>query len=196
MGKPTHDELVNMIKQDVTAAQEVADIEAVQNERIYGYYRGKTMGNEIDGRSKIVSTDVFETVEWLIPALMDIFSPENGFPVLEPVGPEDEEPAEAMTQLIQYQFWRQNDGEELLRKAIKDSLLYRPGGIIKYSWAKVEGLKKTSWQGVPDAALPYMNDKNGYIITNTVQTALGYDVDGYRKFLEYDGPRFYTLPPW
>lgn len=196
MPKPTHDELVNLIKQDIHAAQEVSDIEAVQNERIYGYYRGKTMGNEIDGRSKIVSTDVFEAVEWLIPALMDIFSPEAGFPVFEPIGPEDVDPAEAMTQLVQYQFWRQNPGEELLRHAIKDCLIYRPGGILKYSWAKVEGMKKTSWGNVPEGALPYMNEENGYKVTAAINNGVGYDVEGYRKFLEYDGPRFYTLPPW
>lgn len=196
MPKPTHDELVALIRQDITAAQEVTDTEAVQNERIYQYYRGKTMGNEVDGRSKIVSTDVFETVEWLIPALMDIFSPESGFPVLEPVGPEDVDPAEAMTQLVQYQFWRQNDGEEIVRKAIKDCLLYRPGGIIKYSWHKVEGMKKTSWQGVPPEALPYMNEDNGYKITGAVDTGVGYDVEGYKKFIEYDGPRFWSLAPW
>jgi hypothetical protein len=196
MPKPTNDELVNLIRQDITAAQEVADAEAVQNERIYQYYRGKTMGNEVDGRSKIVSTDIFETVEWLIPALMDIFSPESGFPVMEPVGPEDVAPAEAMTQLIQYQFWRQNDGEECVRKAIKDCLMYRPGGIIKYGWAKVEGMKKTSWTGVPAEALPYMNEENGYKVTASVHTGAGYDVEGYRKFLEFDGPRLHVLPPW
>ena len=196
MAKPTQEELVALIRQDISAAQEVADTEAVQNERIYQYYRAKTMGNEIDGRSKIVSTDIFETVEWLIPALMDIFSPESGFPVLEPVGPEDVDPSEAMTQLIQYQFWRQNQGEEVLRKAIKDCLMYRPGGIIMYSWEKVEGMKKTSWSEVPPEALPYMNEENGYKVTSAVHTGAGFDVEGYRKFLEYDGPRLHTLPPW
>jgi hypothetical protein len=110
----TNDELVTLCKQDIHAAQQTADTEATQNERMYQYYRAKKMGNEVDGRSKIVSSDVFETVEWLLPAVMDIFSPENGFPVLEPVGPEDVAPAEAMTELIQYQFW-QGDGETILR---------------------------------------------------------------------------------
>jgi len=196
MPKPTHDDLVRMIRQDIEAAQSVTDTEATQNERIYQYYRGKTMGNEIDGRSKIVSTDVFETVEWLVPALMDIFSPESGFPILEPVGPEDVEPAESMTQLVQYQFWRQNGGEEIIRKAIKDCLMYRPGGIIKYAWHKSEGLKKTAWTDVPGEYLEHMNEENGYVVTSSTFNGIGYDVEGYRKFLEYDGPRFWNLPPW
>ena len=196
MTKLTNDELVTLIKQDIHAAQETADKEAVQNERIYQYYRAKTMGNEVDGKSKIVSSDVFETVEWLLPSIMDIFSPENGFPILEPVGPEDVAPAEAMTELIQYQFWRQNDGETVLRQAIKDCLLYRPGGIVKYSWEKVVGMVKKSWVGVPEYVIPHLTPENGYQIAQITPTDTGFDVSGYKKDLEYDGPRFDVLPPW
>jgi len=196
MAQLTNDEIVTLCKQDIDAAQNTADQESVQNERIYQYYRAKTMGNEVDGRSKIVSSDVFETVEWLLPSIMDIFSPENGFPVLEPVGPEDVGPADAMTELIQYQFWRQNDGETILRRAIKDCLIYRPGGIIKYSWEKVVGMIKKSWTGVPEYAIPHMTPENGYQISQMTPTDTGFDVSGYKQDLEYDGPRFDVLPPW
>ena len=196
MAQLTLEEIAQLCKQDIDAARQVAEIESTQNEKMYQYYRGKTMGNEVDGKSKIVSTDVFETVEWLLPAVMDIFSPENGFPVLEPVGPEDVDPAEAMTELIQYQFWRQNDGEVILRQAIKDCMLYRPGGIIKYSWEKVVGMMKKSWVGVPEYAIPHMTPENGYQISQMTPTDTGFDVTGYKKDLEYDGPRFDVLPPW
>ena len=196
MAKPTDEELVALLQQDIVAAQGVADQEALQNEKIYRYYRAKEMGNEVDGRSKIVSSDVFETVEWLLPALMDIFSQENGFPVFEPEGPHDVDAAEAMTHVVQYQWWRQNDGETLLRHAIKDCLMYRPGGIIKYSWEKTLGVEKKSWSGVPDNIMMGMTESNGFLVTGRTLTPTGWDVEGYRRNIEYDGPRFYVLPPW
>src|SRR4051794_22504422 len=42
-----------------------------------------------DGRSKAVSTDVADTVEGLMPALMDIFTSGDEVVRFEPVGPED-----------------------------------------------------------------------------------------------------------
>ena len=42
-----------------------------------------------DGRSKAVSTDVADTVEGLMPTLMDIFTSGDEVVRFEPVGPED-----------------------------------------------------------------------------------------------------------
>src|SRR6266699_3876046 len=43
-----------------------------------------------DGRSRAVSTDVAETIEGLMPSLMDIFAGSDEVVRFEPVGPEDE----------------------------------------------------------------------------------------------------------
>src|SRR4051812_29333075 len=47
-----------------------------------------------DGRSKTVSTDVADTIEGLLPQLMDIFAGSDEVVRFEPVGPEDEEAAQ------------------------------------------------------------------------------------------------------
>lgn len=196
----TKDEIISRLREDIDAAKRVRDTESQQNAQSYEYYRAKTMGNEVDGRSKFVSSDVFETVEWMTPGLMDIFSAENGIPEFEPVGPEDVDSAEAMTQLVRYQFWRLNDGESILRQAIKDCLMYRPGGIIKYCWQKVEKTERKSYENLmPDeaqflveqedvqsAAINEVRDKYGYVA--------GYNVDVERNLVEFDGPKFYLVP--
>ena len=38
------------------------------------YYRGEKFGNEIEGRSQVVSRDVAETVDSMMPSLMKVFS--------------------------------------------------------------------------------------------------------------------------
>ena len=38
------------------------------------YYLGNPMGNEVPGRSQVISRTVWDTVEWIKPQLADIFS--------------------------------------------------------------------------------------------------------------------------
>lgn len=194
MAKLTKDEIISRLREDIAASEQTRDVETIENARIYERYRAKKMGNEVDGRSKIVSSDVFETVEWMLPALMDIFSPENGVPEYEPVGPEDEPAATAMTELVRYQFWRQNDGESILRQAIKDCLMYRPGGIIKYAWEKAVTKEKKSFEDLSVDELAYLANHPDISITGVTETGFGYNVDAVRDIVEFDGPKFYLLP--
>src|SRR5450631_3794965 len=53
-----------------------------------------------DGRSRAVSTDVADTVEGLMPQLMDIFAGSDEVVRFEPVGPEDEAAAQQETDYV------------------------------------------------------------------------------------------------
>lgn len=195
---PTKDDILRMVREDIRAAEDVAEREAVENARLYERYRAKKMGNEVTGRSQIVSSDVFEAVEWAIPALLDIFDVNNGIPEFEPHGVEDEDAARKMTQLVRYQFWRQNDGESILRRAIKDALLYRPGGIIKYCWIRERESRPASWMGLTQDENDYIQARPDTSITGVSldpETGM-YDVEGEYHVTTYDGPRMYHVPPW
>lgn len=194
--KLDNDRILALLWQEIHKAEEVAATESQENAKAYKYYRAKTMDNEVKGRSKIVDTTVFETVEWIMPALEDIFSEENGIPEFEPHGPEDEDPAQAMTQLCRYQFWRQSEGVVPLRLAMKKGLMFRPGGIIKYCWEKDVSSESKKWEGVsPDdlvkmSMLPHM-----YEAKSVKERPDGaFDIDGVERTVEYDGPRFYSVP--
>jgi hypothetical protein len=196
MPKLTKDDIVSLLKEEIKRAEDVAATESDENARLYKRYRAKTMDNEVAGRSQIVDTTVFETIEWILPALEDIFSEENGIPEFEPVGPEDEAPAEAMTQLCRYQFWRQSDGVIPLRLAMKKGLLFRPGGIIKYCWEKDVSSEAKKWEGVPPELVYAMTEsKDEYRINDLEKDETGtYTVQGVERTIEYDGPRFFSVP--
>lgn len=201
MGKLTQEDIYSRLREDIDAAEQVRDIESVQNAHAYTNYRAKInldkKGNptEIEGCSQIVSSDVFETVEWILPALMDIYSPENGVPEYQPVGPEDVSSAEAMTELVRYQFWRQNDGESVLRQAIKDALMYRPGGIIKYCWEKATHKEKKQYNDLTPDELAFLANHPEVSVAGVTETGYGYNVDATRTVTDFDGPRFYLLAP-
>ena len=76
-----------------------------------------------DGRSKAVSTDVADTVEGMMPTLMDIFTSGDEVVRFEPVGPEDVAAAEQETDYVNHVFMQQNAGFIVLYSFIKDALL-------------------------------------------------------------------------
>lgn len=90
-----------------------------------------------DGRSRAVSTDVSDTIEGLMPQLMDIFAGSDEVVRFEPVGPEDVKAAQQETDYVNHVFMQQNSGFMVLYGFIKDALLSKVG-IVKIWWEERE----------------------------------------------------------
>src|ERR1700690_2332463 len=88
-----------------------------------------------DGRSRAVSTDVADTIEGLMPTLMDIFAGSDEVVRFEPVGPEDEAAAQQETDYVNHVFMQQNPGFMILYSFIKDALLSSPASSERYGSA-------------------------------------------------------------
>ena len=102
------------------------------------YYRGEPFGDEEEGRSSVVSMDVRDTVQSILPSLMKVFT--SGEKVVEfvPHGAEDVAMAEQATDYINHVFMQENQGFSVLYSAFKDALV-RKAGIIKFYYdASVE----------------------------------------------------------
>ena len=97
------------------------------------YYLGKPFGNEVEGRSQVVSTDVSDTVESLLPSLMRIFTAGDNVFHCEPVGVEDSETARQCSDYLNYIFYKENPGFTALYTVFKDALIQR-NGILKIYW--------------------------------------------------------------
>jgi len=104
-----------------------------QREDSMKYYLGEKFGNEIDGRSEIVTTDVRDTVEYIMPSLMRIFTTHNNVAEFEPQGPEDVQMAQQATDYVNYVFNKQNNGFKVLYDVFKDALISKTG-IVKHYW--------------------------------------------------------------
>ena len=87
----------------------------------------------IDGRSQAVSTDVADSIEGLMPSLMEIFAGSDEVVRFDPTGPEDVQQAAQETDYINYVFMQKNDGFLILYHMIKDALLSKTG-IAKVWW--------------------------------------------------------------
>jgi hypothetical protein len=107
--------------------------------RAMDYYNGD-MREDMpaqEGRSKAVSTDVCDTVEGLMPNLMDIFAGSDEVVRFEPVSQEDEAAAQQETDYVNHVFMQQNPGFMVLYSFIKDALLSKVG-IVKVWWEERE----------------------------------------------------------
>ena len=101
-------------------------------EKAMDYYYGEPFGNELEGRSQFVSTDVQDVIESVMPDFIEIFASGEVVVEFNPVGPEDEEAAKQATEYVNY-VWNENDGFEVVHDWIKDALLQKVG-IIKIEW--------------------------------------------------------------
>lgn len=102
-----------------------------------------------EGRSRAVSTDVADTVEGLMPSLMDIFAGSDEVVRFEPVGPEDEEAAQQETDYVNHVFMQQNPGFMTLYSFIKDALLQKVG-IVKVWWEESEQEERETYYDLTD----------------------------------------------
>jgi len=122
------------------------------------YYLGEEFGNEEEGRSQVVSMDVRDTIEGILPSLMRIFTGGEHIVEFAPNGPEDTEIAKQATDYCNYIFMRDNPGFSVLYQAFKDSLMKKVG-FIKFYWDvsdKVEGIYYT---GLTEEALNVLNSE-------------------------------------
>lgn len=121
-----------LVKADLDAARELQKELSKERSESYAYYKGRSMGNEREGRSKVVSSDVMDAVEWIMPSLMRIYF-SSDLVSCEPVGPEDTEAADKVGALLNYQFARRGNGFTAMYKWFKDALIFGLG-IIKVGW--------------------------------------------------------------
>ncbi len=139
-------------KADALAAMSAAELSQSRADAT-DYYLGdmsKDMPTQ-DGKSKAVSTDVADTIEGLMPSLMDIFAGSDEVVRFEPVGPEDEEGAQQETDYVNHVFMQQNPGFMVLYAFIKDALLSKVG-IVKVFWDEHEEEQRETYLDQPDDA--------------------------------------------
>ncbi len=120
------------------------------------YYRGEPFGNEEEGRSQVVSRDVRDTVQAILPSLMRMFFGGNNIVEFAPNGPDDVASAQQATDYINYVVTRDNPGFEIFYSAFKDALVCKTG-IIKFYWDAAEEIETSDLSGLDETALAVLN---------------------------------------
>jgi hypothetical protein len=132
--KLDEDYIASIVKKELSAANTWMDSGlADEQEDNLDYYYGSKFGNEEEGFSQVVTRDVLETVEGILPELMKIFASGDAVVEFDAVGPADEEQVEIEGQYINHIFMNRGNGYKVLYDWFKDALLMK-NGIIKVDW--------------------------------------------------------------
>jgi len=138
-------------EQDAAYHHASSQLAADRTKAMRAYHR-MPYGTELEGRSQVVASDVFDAVEGMLPDLIDVFISSDKAVVFDPVGPEDEEAAEQVTNACNHVFYKQNNGFLVLYSALKDALLLKTGGV-KWFWDVRRTPKWETFRGVSEIQL-------------------------------------------
>lgn len=97
------------------------------------YYKSGKLGNEVKGRSQIVTSDVHDAVEGAIPLLMKVFAGTDEPVKIKPQEGTDQANADLMMALVNHQLRVRNNWFLTCYDGFHDALLLRRS-VIKYAW--------------------------------------------------------------
>ena len=191
MAKPERldeEQIKNIVSTAVGDAIDFVESEIVSNRlKAQRYFDGETDIGEEEGRSKIVSTKVRDTVRQIKPSLMRVFlSSENPVEYV-PSGAEDVQMAEQATKYAGYVF-QKADGYKRLNDAIHDALVKKTG-ILKLYWEDYEDAKIYDFTNLTEEEMTVLvNEKGVDVLEQSVETSAEIDEFG----MQVEMPR-YTL---
>ncbi len=111
------------------------------------YYRGDLFGNEQEGRSKVVSHDVAEAIDSVMPSLVKVFATTDTVVVCQPQTRQDEAAAKQATDYLNWVFQSQANAFDLLQTWIKDALLSKLG-VVKSWWDESVDVATEEYEGL------------------------------------------------
>ena len=134
-----------------------------QRQKSLEYYFGEPFGNEQEGRSQVVSTDVSDVIESILPTLLRTFAASDEIVKCEPVTAEDEEVAKQASDYLNYVFNKDNDGFITLYTLFKDALIQK-NGIAKIYWDTSKKRERESYERLSEDEYTMLLDEDGVTV--------------------------------
>ena len=147
---------------------------AKKRAKLMDYYNAQPYGDEVDGQSSVVTTDVADQIEWMLPSLLRVFVQGQNIAHFDAVDAEDDEEAKEKTFLANYTFLQQSDGVRILHDMFKDALLQYTG-VVKVYWDDDTDTKTTKYRGLSELEYQKLKATEGVKIeeVETEETELG-----------------------
>lgn len=155
------EDLLSLLQQKEDAASHYifGELARAREEAMRGYHQ-LPYGNEEEGMSTIVASDISDSVEWLLPALLKTFSATDKAVAFEPSRASDVQGAEQATDACNHVFYKQNNGFLILYTAIKDMLTVRNCAVM---WRKEDQsvVSSVPFKGASEEMLAMMLQEQG-----------------------------------
>lgn len=144
-----------------------------QRERAMEFYLGEAKGElsppTVEGRSRVVSKDLMDTVEWAMPGIMEALTGADDVVTFRPRRPGDEQGAEDATSYVNHVIYEENEGFITLHDAIKQALIARMG-VVKVWCDKSWEEEEERYQGLSMAEVEALQNDPDIEVTEVIPT--------------------------
>ena len=127
------EELQGVLKSEMDDAKDFIDQIDEERADATDYYLGNSPSGQSSMQSEFVSTDVRDSVLFMLPSIMRTFFGTSKVVEFIPNGPEDIEVAKQQTDYINYIIQQKNPGFKVMYDVFKDALV-RKAGYVKAYW--------------------------------------------------------------
>jgi hypothetical protein len=135
-------------------------------------YNREPYGNEVEGRSQIVTGEVAEAIDGALPQLMRVFTQSDEVVKFEPRAPGDEEAAKQATEYCNWILMNDNPGFEVMNTWFKDALLQK-NGIIKVWWNDETSVDKETYENLSTEEVTLLLSDGQMEVISQEQTQIG-----------------------
>lgn len=127
-GRLSDEDILAIVSSELSSASGASENDAIQagRQKALAAYLGDK-GTVIEGRSSVVSTDVADAIEWIMPEVMKAFTQNNEVVTFDPVGPDDRRQAQIESRYVYDILMKDNEGFIALHEFFKDALLQKNG---------------------------------------------------------------------
>lgn len=149
--KLDEEELKALLSNEIRSAVTYDDTElSGKRARAMEYFQGVMSDTPpMLGRSSVVSKDVADTIGWMLPGIIRVFTASEQMAIFEPAKPNDEPFAKQATDYCNFVFMKDNPGYRILWNATHDSLLLG-NGIVKHWWDDKDECEYTEHSGLTE----------------------------------------------
>ena len=160
--------LAGVIKSEMDDAKDFIHQVGAERAESTEYYLGNEPAGNSSMQSEYVSTDVRDSVLFMLPSIMRTFFGTKKIVEFVPHGPEDIAIAEQQTNYVNYIIQEKNPGFQVLYSAFKDALV-RKTGFVKVFWDDSISATTHEFTGLdPQSYQALTLDPNVEIVKETV----------------------------
>lgn len=198
-------ELLKILREEERDATSYYDSEfASAQANAMSRYNGELYGDEVEGRSKVVTHDVEDTINWIMPHLLRTFLSSDELVTVETKAEDQPPPApmpgaemagqmppammpggygsaaadtKCIGEYLTHCFFVDNPGERIIHDFAFDGMLQRVGWL-KVSWSDPEAEPPQIVEGLPvDQLGRYINDPEYEILSQSTEDGQTYTIE-------------------
>ncbi len=176
-----------MQERDILAVVELEETEAygyvtgtLSTERAENlrYFNSEPFGNEEEGRSQVVLSEVADVIEGIMPSLCKLFAGGDDVVKFEPRNAEDIALSEQETEYCNYIATQKNPWFQIFYVWAKDALIQKVG-YVKVYWEEVEEVMEERYKSLTDDEMTMiLQDSNIEIIEHSQEQLIEQTLQG------------------